>query len=60
MLGIYAGLRLVFASLLKIPACHVFSEKSDQSFFQFFKWIYQVLAALVLNVTYEHAFIHAH
>ncbi|CAO2824721.1 unnamed protein product [Amaranthus hypochondriacus] len=41
MLGVYAGVRLVFAALLKIPACHVFSEKSDQSFFQFFKWIYQ-------------------
>ncbi|XP_040989322.1 callose synthase 10 [Juglans microcarpa x Juglans regia] len=39
--GIYAALRLVFAFLLKVPACHTLSEMSDQSFFQFFKWIYQ-------------------
>ncbi|KAH9625672.1 hypothetical protein KSS87_000065 [Heliosperma pusillum] len=41
MLGVYAGLRLLFALMLKIPACHAFSQMSDQSFFQFFKWIYQ-------------------
>ncbi|GFS39842.1 glucan synthase-like 8 [Actinidia rufa] len=41
VLGVYAGLRVVFAMLLKFPACHALSEISDQSFFQFFKWIYQ-------------------
>ncbi|CAK9160752.1 unnamed protein product, partial [Ilex paraguariensis] len=41
VLGVYAALRLVFAILLKLPACHALSEVSDQSFFQFFKWIYQ-------------------
>lgn len=41
VLGVYAGLRLVFAFLLKFPACHRLSEMSDQSFLQFFKWIYQ-------------------
>ncbi|XP_047316862.1 callose synthase 10 [Impatiens glandulifera] len=41
VLGVYAALRLVFAMLLKLPACHTLSEMSDQSFFQFFKWIYQ-------------------
>ncbi|KAK9278786.1 hypothetical protein L1049_028364 [Liquidambar formosana] len=41
VLGVYAGVRLVFALLLKFPACHKLSEMSDQSFFQFFKWIYQ-------------------
>ncbi|XP_021762040.1 callose synthase 10-like [Chenopodium quinoa] len=41
MLGAYAGVRFVFGVLLKIPACHTLSKKSDQSFFQFFKWIYQ-------------------
>ncbi|KMS95415.1 hypothetical protein BVRB_008460 [Beta vulgaris subsp. vulgaris] len=41
MLGVYAGVRLVFAVLLKMPACHALSQKSDQSFFRFFKWIYQ-------------------
>ncbi|KAI8543872.1 hypothetical protein RHMOL_Rhmol08G0252700 [Rhododendron molle] len=41
VLGAYAGLRIIFATLLKFPACHRFSEISDQSFFQFFKWIYQ-------------------
>ncbi|XP_057970390.1 callose synthase 10 [Malania oleifera] len=40
-LGAYAGLRLFLAMLLKFPACHSLSEMSDQSFFQFFKWIYQ-------------------
>lgn len=42
VLGVYASLRLVVAMLLKLPACHTLSEMSDQSFFQFFKWIYQV------------------
>ncbi|KAK7350678.1 hypothetical protein VNO77_09549 [Canavalia gladiata] len=41
VLGVYAALRLFFALLLKFPACHKLSEMSDQSFFQFFKWIYQ-------------------
>ncbi|XP_071903645.1 callose synthase 10-like isoform X2 [Coffea arabica] len=41
VLGVYAGLRLILALFLKIPACHTFSEMADQSFFQFFKWIYQ-------------------
>ncbi|CAI0446349.1 unnamed protein product [Linum tenue] len=41
VLGGYAALRLVFALLLKFPACHTLSDISDQSFFQFFKWIYQ-------------------
>lgn len=42
VLGVYAALRLVLALLLKFPACHKLSEMSDQSFFQFFKWIYEV------------------
>ncbi|KAK6924727.1 1,3-beta-glucan synthase subunit FKS1-like, domain-1, partial [Dillenia turbinata] len=42
VLGIYAGVRLVFAMFLKFPAFHVLSEMSDQPFFQFFKWIYQI------------------
>ncbi|XP_065873962.1 callose synthase 10 [Euphorbia lathyris] len=41
VLGVYAGLRLVLGLLLKFPACHALSDMSDQSFFQFFKWIYQ-------------------
>ncbi|VAI68706.1 unnamed protein product [Triticum turgidum subsp. durum] len=42
VLGGYAAVRLVFASLAKIPACHRLSNYSDRSqFFQFFKWIYQ-------------------
>ncbi|KAM7475705.1 hypothetical protein LguiB_022948 [Lonicera macranthoides] len=41
VLGVYAGIRLVFAFLLKFRACHALSEMSDQSFFQFFKWIYE-------------------
>ncbi|GMY15024.1 callose synthase 10 isoform X6 [Fagus crenata] len=41
VVGVYAALRLVFALLLKVPACHALSEMSDQPFFQFFKWIYQ-------------------
>ncbi|XP_010545981.1 PREDICTED: callose synthase 10 isoform X2 [Tarenaya hassleriana] len=40
-LGSYAAVRLFFGLLVKIPACHTLSEMSDQSFFQFFKWIYQ-------------------
>ncbi|GKV00612.1 hypothetical protein SLEP1_g13279 [Rubroshorea leprosula] len=41
VLGVYVALRLVLALLLKFPACHALSEMSDQTFFQFFKWIYQ-------------------
>lgn len=41
VLGVYAGIRIVFALLTKLPACHTLSEMSNQSFFQFFKWIYQ-------------------
>lgn len=41
VLGVYAALRLFLALLLKFPACHALSDMSDQSFFQFFKWIYQ-------------------
>ncbi|GFQ03859.1 callose synthase 10 [Phtheirospermum japonicum] len=41
VLGIYAGVRVLFALLLKFPSCHRLSEMSDQSFFQFFKWIYE-------------------
>uniref|UniRef100_A0A803P8P0 1,3-beta-glucan synthase n=2 Tax=Cannabis sativa TaxID=3483 RepID=A0A803P8P0_CANSA len=41
VLGVYAGLRVVLGLLLKFPACHSLSAMSDQSFFQFFKWIYQ-------------------
>ncbi|KAJ7956112.1 Callose synthase-like protein [Quillaja saponaria] len=41
VLGIYTGVRIFFALLLKFPACHALSAMSDQSFFQFFKWIYQ-------------------
>ncbi|KAJ6339663.1 hypothetical protein OIU77_007576 [Salix suchowensis] len=36
-----AALRLFLALMLKFPACHALSDMSDQSFFQFFKWIYQ-------------------
>lgn len=46
VLGVYAGIRLVFGILLKFRACHALSEMSDQSFFQFFKWIYQVFIVL--------------
>lgn len=42
VLGSYAAVRLIFGLLVKLPACHALSEMSDQSFFQFFKWIYQV------------------
>jgi callose synthase len=41
VLGCYAAVRLIFGLLVKLPACHALSEMSDQSFFQFFKWIYQ-------------------
>ncbi|KAI4336268.1 hypothetical protein L6164_014813 [Bauhinia variegata] len=41
VLGVYAALRLCLGLLLKFPACHRLSEMSDQSFFQFFKWIYE-------------------
>ncbi|KAI3727018.1 hypothetical protein L1987_66825 [Smallanthus sonchifolius] len=41
VVGIYAAIRVVFAILLKFPACHSLSEMSDQPFFQFFKWIYE-------------------
>uniref|UniRef100_A0ACD5TKV3 Uncharacterized protein n=1 Tax=Avena sativa TaxID=4498 RepID=A0ACD5TKV3_AVESA len=42
VLGSYAVVRLVFALLAKIPACHRLSDFSDRlQFFQFFKWIYQ-------------------
>ncbi|XP_006655702.1 callose synthase 10 [Oryza brachyantha] len=42
VLGGYAAVRLVFALMAKIPACHRLSNFSDRSqFFQFFKWIYQ-------------------
>lgn len=41
VLGVYAALRLILGLLQKFPACHTLSEMSDQSFFQFFKWIYQ-------------------
>lgn len=41
VVGVYAAVRLSMAILLKIPACHTLSTYSDQSFFQFFKWIYQ-------------------
>ncbi|KAK7281994.1 hypothetical protein RIF29_10435 [Crotalaria pallida] len=41
VVGVYAAIRLFFALLLKIPACHALSAMSDQPFFQFFKWIYQ-------------------
>ncbi|KAK4479931.1 hypothetical protein RD792_012983 [Penstemon davidsonii] len=42
VLGVYAGVRIFFALLLKLPSCHRLSEMSDHSFFQFFKWIYQI------------------
>ncbi|XP_048137131.1 callose synthase 10 isoform X2 [Rhodamnia argentea] len=41
VVGVYAALRVVLGLLLKLPACHSLSQMSDQSFFQFFKWIYQ-------------------
>ncbi|KAL3571206.1 hypothetical protein D5086_028455 [Populus alba] len=41
VLGVYAALRFFLALMLKFPACHALSDMSDQSFFQFFKWIYQ-------------------
>ncbi|KAJ6875722.1 callose synthase 10 isoform X2 [Populus alba x Populus x berolinensis] len=42
VLGVYAALRLFLALMRKFPACHALSDMSDQSFFQFFKWIYQI------------------
>lgn len=44
ILGVYAAVRAFLALLLKFPACHTLSEMTDQSFFQFFKWIYEVFA----------------
>ncbi|WOL18279.1 callose synthase 10 [Canna indica] len=42
ILGVYVAIRLTFAALVKIPACHRLSTLSDGwPFFQFFKWIYQ-------------------
>uniref|UniRef100_A0A1J3EUH6 1,3-beta-glucan synthase n=1 Tax=Noccaea caerulescens TaxID=107243 RepID=A0A1J3EUH6_NOCCA len=41
VLGCYAAVRFIFGLLVKLPACHSLSEMSDQSFFQFFKWIYE-------------------
>ncbi|XP_072977021.1 callose synthase 10 isoform X1 [Typha angustifolia] len=42
VLGVYAAIRMTFALLVKIPACHTLSDISDRwPFFQFFKWIYQ-------------------
>ncbi|ESQ52310.1 hypothetical protein EUTSA_v10016126mg [Eutrema salsugineum] len=41
VLGCYAAVRLIFGLLVKLPACHALSAMSDQTFFQFFKWIYQ-------------------
>lgn len=44
VLGVYTAVRLTFATLVKIPACHSLSDLSDRwPFFQFFKWIYQVI-----------------
>ncbi|KAL3616622.1 hypothetical protein CASFOL_039016 [Castilleja foliolosa] len=37
VLGIYAGVRGLFALLLLFPSCHRLSEIFDQSFFQNFK-----------------------
>ncbi|CAD5193134.1 callose synthase 10-like [Musa acuminata AAA Group] len=42
ILGVYVVIRLTFAALVKIPACHTLSDMSDRwPFFQFFKWIYE-------------------
>ncbi|KAJ6805753.1 callose synthase 10-like [Iris pallida] len=42
VLGGYAAVRIGFALLTKIPACHTLSDLSDRwRFFQFFKWIYE-------------------
>ncbi|XP_008788670.2 callose synthase 10 isoform X2 [Phoenix dactylifera] len=42
VLGVYVAIRIAFALLVKIPACHTLSNMSDRwPFFQFFKWIYQ-------------------
>lgn len=42
VVGVYAALRLFLGLIVKVPACHSLSAMSDQPFFQFFKWIYQV------------------
>lgn len=59
VLGVYAALRLFLAMLLKFPACHSLSEMSDQSFFQFFKWIYQVsyISLLILAILFSSIFL---
>ncbi|KAG0453842.1 hypothetical protein HPP92_025146 [Vanilla planifolia] len=42
ILSVYAAIRMTFALMVKIPACHSISSGSDRwLFFQFFKWIYQ-------------------
>lgn len=42
VLGVYVVVRMTFALVVKIPACHRLSSMSDRwPFFQFFKWIYQ-------------------
>lgn len=42
VLGVYAAVRIIFALVVKIPACHRLSHVSDRwPFFQFFKWIFQ-------------------
>ncbi|URD86784.1 callose synthase [Musa troglodytarum] len=42
ILGVYVVVRVTFAALVKIPACHSLSDMSDRwPFFQFFKWIYE-------------------
>ncbi|CAL9766223.1 unnamed protein product [Musa acuminata subsp. burmannicoides] len=42
ILGVYVVIRVTFAALVKIPACHTLSDMSDRwPFFQFFKWIYE-------------------
>ncbi|KAM1322404.1 hypothetical protein ACFX2I_015187 [Malus domestica] len=58
VLGVYAALRIVLALLLKFPGCHKISEMSDQSFFQFFKWIYQASPTFLgLNFEMERYFV---
>lgn len=52
VLGVYAAVRVVFALLLKFPACHTLSAMSDQSFFQFFKWIYQVYTYILCSLIF--------
>ncbi|XP_026434852.1 callose synthase 10-like isoform X3 [Papaver somniferum] len=41
ILSVYAALRVFLALFLKFPASHTLSERTNQSFFQFFKWIYE-------------------